>query len=232
MDTQSLTQNCKECGLPLSEVQTARENLFCGYSCASKARARHRSANGLYHKKFSDAVVRKAIELVNQGVFWKQAANSIGMSHDSFRKRTRKLEGVCFRIGPSHKIAPMRLKLPEFANDIGYLAGILDGEGTICIHKGKRQQVIVSVANTDSGLMQWLSKIGGVVAKRKPCKLSKKQPYVWTICARRDAEAVLRLLSPFLKIKRVKALRALRALESYKDQFFVTDSPRMSKLVA
>lgn len=206
---------CKQCSAPLPKW----DQTYCSLSCTAIAREKYRKSNGLYSKKFSDDVVRKALELVNNGQYWKAAATSIGMSHDAFRKRARRLGcGVVFRRGCLKAKAPLRIKLPNDRAEIGYLAAMVDGEGHIIIHEGHRKQVFVGISNTDENLMKWLASIGGAISKKSKNKLSRKICYTWTVCARRDTEVFLRAIEPFLKIKRSKALNGLRALEEYARQ--------------
>jgi hypothetical protein len=210
-----VTKRCKECSGPLKTW----DQIYCGYRCSSIARELYRKGHGLYRKKFSDALVRKAVKLVNAGAYWKVAASSIGMSHDAFRKRAREMKcRIRFRKGKLKAIAPMRMKLPATESTLGYLAGILDGEGTITLHRGARKQVFITISNTDTKLMSWLKTIGGSVQNRKISKLGTKVCFVWKVVGRADVEAFLRAVYPYMRIKKDKALLAIRTLVSYRKQ--------------
>lgn len=117
--------------------------------------------------------------------------------------------------------------------DIAYLAGIIDGEGSIYIgnyscnkETGARYfQTNIQVTNTDKALVEWLfQKFGGRVNTRTPGQIaenSRKQPYVWTIsgellthicelihpfliCKKRQAEIMLKMRATFTKEHRPK----------------------------
>ena len=119
----------------------------------------------------------------------------------------------------------------------GYLAGIVDGEGTITIgrsentaeKKGKYRHgqvytsvgfsVKASVKNTDLRLMKWLKKrFGGEFYKdttnRNP---NWKDAYVWFHAAESKQEFLLSIL-PYLIIKRDQALVALEFLRLGSDR--------------
>ncbi len=110
--------------------------------------------------------------------------------------------------------------------DIAYLAGIIDGEGSIYIgnfscnptSKLPYYQTNIQVANTDKGLIDWLLKtFGGLVNTRTRKQMpgnSRKQVYIWTatgerlthlceeiipylICKKRQAEIMLKMRATF-----------------------------------
>jgi len=112
----------------------------------------------------------------------------------------------------------------------GYLAGIVDGEGTITIcrseymneKKGKYRNgqryltigfhVKVSVKNTDVRLVKWLkSRFGGEYYKSTAENANWKDGYVWHHAAESKQEFLLAIL-PYLIVKREQALVALEFL--------------------
>jgi hypothetical protein len=73
---------------------------------------------------------------------------------------------------------------------IGYLAGLLDADGSIVIYKRPdtyRLGITIEISNTNLSLMIWLKNIGGYFYKLKKRKTStsgityKAQPYRWTV---------------------------------------------------
>lgn len=96
-----------------------------------------------------------------------------------------------------------------------YLAGIIDGEGSISIGITKRirkgvvyrnHYLRLQVTNTDSALIQWLNKLGGSTAERK---LRADYPtarvvYSWNKQCRQAGE-VLEQVYPYLITKRKQA---------------------------
>jgi hypothetical protein len=100
-----------------------------------------------------------------------------------------------------------------------YLAGFIDGEGTIGMKRERRRlaqghysyQAYVSAGNTNPVVIEWLYTLfGGNLRKRTPKSILKKSPnakpdfYEWRIGAK-AAVAVCELLVPFLRMKREQA---------------------------
>lgn len=102
---------------------------------------------------------------------------------------------------------------------IAYLAGIVDGEGSISLTKNnsssKFRSVNLSVANTDEGLINFLlSTFGGNIIKRTTRKEHHRQAFVWQV----RGDAAIRLLSlilPYLQTE-VKRDRAELLVNTYK----------------
>jgi hypothetical protein len=108
-----------------------------------------------------------------------------------------------------------------------YLAGILDGEGTISIFtsrnstKGRKYPCYcprVSISNCDERIMIWLEKtIGGrarpVKRKRETNSRKWRQSYIWEL-SRKQAVPILKNILPYLIIKRAQAALFLRFRET------------------
>jgi hypothetical protein len=101
--------------------------------------------------------------------------------------------------------------------EIAYVAGIIDGEGTLSI-TGKETlsrrgtlywnyDLEVTVTNTSVKLMEWLvTKFGGEIMPRsKPLKKTHKQCYRWRLRDNAARIAFLRAVQPFLVIKQRQA---------------------------
>lgn len=96
---------------------------------------------------------------------------------------------------------------------IAYLAGIIDGEGSIyignfsCNPKTKvpYYQTNIQVTNTDKPLIDWLYEIfGGLFSKRTPkqhASNSRKQAYIWTASGDRVTH-LCELILPYLIAKK------------------------------
>lgn len=101
--------------------------------------------------------------------------------------------------------------------EIAYMAGIIDGEGTLSITGrealSKRgtpywnYDLEVTVTNTSVKLMKWLvAKFGGETMPRgKPLKKTHKQCYRWRLRDNAARIVFLRAVQPFLVIKRRQA---------------------------
>lgn len=101
-----------------------------------------------------------------------------------------------------------------------YIAGIIDGEGSIMLskfHKNQYPSPCVSVASTDVELLLWLKDtIGkGKIIKKKNYNLEKhKNSYTYKMTYN-DAIELLKDIEPYLVIPK-KKLRAKLIIEKYK----------------
>ncbi len=116
----------------------------------------------------------------------------------------------------SAHVPSMTVLVPSLAEtDYAFLAGIIDGEGTISIHRNaarKKGRVYVScqpqltISNTDLPMLESLQvRVGGHIVKvRAPAKKHWKQGYL--LCFRRgEIVVLLPRVIPYLIAKRRKA---------------------------
>lgn len=110
--------------------------------------------------------------------------------------------------------------------DLGWIAGVVDGEGTITISPRSRTdntcvnngwQVSVRVANTDKrmidkldALTRLISGSAGYVQEKRPNRC--KRQYYWMVAARK-ALIFLKLIEPYLVVKREQARIAIEMQE-------------------
>ena len=97
---------------------------------------------------------------------------------------------------------------------ISYLAGIIDGEGTITTTKSSGSigglTPLVSVANTDKKLIDWLKEnIGGNVTASQPKNKNWKLKYRWYLYSVLDVSIIIKMIFPYLIIKKKNAHRVL-----------------------
>jgi len=93
-----------------------------------------------------------------------------------------------------------------------YTAGMIDGDGCISLRKktspGRRGYIFgisVSVGSTDEWLCQWLKmQFGSAIHAPRMKKSTWKQYYLWAI-ADKKAYELLKLVKPYLQIKRQQA---------------------------
>jgi hypothetical protein len=94
-----------------------------------------------------------------------------------------------------------------------YLAGILDGEGSICISKTTPKGLAkspwfagsISVGMTSKQVVKtFKDKFGGSFSTSKPNGLGDKRIYRWMVISQ-NARLVAKTLLPFLKIKKRQA---------------------------
>jgi hypothetical protein len=99
---------------------------------------------------------------------------------------------------------------------LAYMAGLVDGEGTICIfpYYGKqaryplgyrRYRPVISVTNTNRLMIEWIVEhFGGVVRTVKRYRQCNKRVYRWE-CAHTKAVEALVAIRPFLLVKKEQA---------------------------
>jgi hypothetical protein len=89
-----------------------------------------------------------------------------------------------------------------------YLAGIIDGEGTVTLtrhHRNETPTPSVSVANNNLELLKWIKcLVGGMIVSKKKRKAHHNDSYAWTI--RQDkAIQLLKEIEQYLIIKKLQA---------------------------
>ena len=120
-----------------------------------------------------------------------------------------------------------RIKFEQWNNlEIGYLAGIIDGEGCLnlytCIDKKKIKKTYtycrLTINTTDILLSNWLKEkigVGGVnKEQRKKPKPHHKQVYIYLMAAERDLLNLLLWIEPHLIIKKQKARECIEFLKN------------------
>lgn len=98
--------------------------------------------------------------------------------------------------------------------ELAYIAGIVDGEGTItltCYHGNQMPSPEISVANNNLQLLQWLKKTvaGGVIIHKKKRKEHHNNSYAWTL-RNNAALALMKATLPWLLIKNQRAKLILK----------------------
>lgn len=103
------------------------------------------------------------------------------------------------------------------SEDAAYLAGLIDGEGTITLtrrHMNERRQLVVSIANTERALLDFVAAAvgAGKITNKRIAKDIHTPSFCFTI-ANRQALGLLRQLHH--QLKGYKRLRAELALRDY-----------------
>ncbi|WP_226643395.1 LAGLIDADG family homing endonuclease [Mesobacillus subterraneus] len=103
--------------------------------------------------------------------------------------------------------------------EASYIAGIIDGEGSITLtrmHKHEHRRPMITIPSTDKELLVYIhSIIGGVINNKKNYKPdTHKNSYTLSVKNKIDVLSTLRYIHPFLRIER-KRLRAQWILEHY-----------------
>jgi hypothetical protein len=98
-----------------------------------------------------------------------------------------------------------------------YLAGIVDGEGTITLsslHRGEHRRIVVSISNTDRSLLEFVREaVGAGLVTGKRAYSPRHAPSFTYKVSGRQALALLSQIAGYLKTYR--AQRAQMALQRY-----------------
>ncbi len=102
-------------------------------------------------------------------------------------------------------------------SEAAYLAGVIDGEGTITLtrmHRGQNRRAVVSVANTELALLLYVRSVVGAgrVTGKIRSRLHHSRSFAYAICGR-QALTLLARVSPYLRT--YKASRARLLLSDY-----------------
>jgi hypothetical protein len=93
--------------------------------------------------------------------------------------------------------------------DIGYMAGLFDGEGSITYKKYKEKKktgtyncwrIVMEISMTDKAVLVWFHEMLGCGTLRKKPRLGHKTQWRWR-CSFRDAYYVARLFWPYSHTK-------------------------------
>lgn len=118
------------------------------------------------------------------------------------------------------------VNIPSDPVALGYLCGLLDGEGNLQLTKGaKSVGCKMAIYSTTPAIMQWLLKhIGGVVRYDTARTVRKGWlPIgIWSVYRAQDVAALLSAMLPHLIVKKAAAKHAL---DVFRSKFKVQDSP-------
>jgi hypothetical protein len=101
--------------------------------------------------------------------------------------------------------------------DAAYLAGLIDGEGTIALtrrHAGEERQLVLSISSTEIDLLDWTRSVTGVgKITRKRTVARHHAPGLTYSVSNRQALAVIAAVAPHLRS--YKRHRAALVLDRY-----------------
>lgn len=102
--------------------------------------------------------------------------------------------------------------------DIAWLAGIIEGEGTIIIPSDKKLQVNIIVGMTDKDVVQRCHEITGIGTFRSSwTKQGNKQNYKWCVYKQKDVARILLAIVPLMGERRKKRIE--EAAEIFHERF-------------
>jgi hypothetical protein len=118
---------------------------------------------------------------------------------------------------PPHNFGKRIIQIPKEEWKLAYLAGIIDGEGTVILETSPHGRYLVcpnvAIANTSSELFDWIEKEFAGYRRHKRGKTYKKQMYIWRIRRTRDVLALLKAIYPYLVIKHKDAQNVIESCE-------------------
>jgi hypothetical protein len=101
--------------------------------------------------------------------------------------------------------------------DAAYIAGLIDGEGTITLsrrHAGDQRQLVISISSTEAAILDWvLVTVGAGKITRKSVTSVKHAPGLTYSISNRQALDLLNQTGQFLRS--YKQFRAALVLEKY-----------------
>jgi len=109
----------------------------------------------------------------------------------------------------TYDISPLSLMIPR-DNDLAYLAGIIDGEGSIRFRRGRP---FVAIYNSDANLKQWVKDKTGIDPTWQDFR-GRVPGWQWCISAAADVYLLCDRLTPFLVVKKADAMAAMDHLDS------------------
>lgn len=116
--------------------------------------------------------------------------------------------------------------------DLAYLAGLVDGEGCITIHKNNLNNCSarLSIGMTDQYVLTWIHEnFGGTLSSRES-KGTSEALYFWHITRKAELELLLQLLLPYLKVKKLPALLVFDFYKNFPQHKWQTPEEKAQKV--
>ena len=167
-----------------------------------------------YPSRASEEQIQAAAKLVLEGASYTAAAKPLGIVGQTLKAlmKNRDIEL------PRRHVASSPLVLPRKATDLAYIAGIIDGEGSLGPTPRKINSWRICIYNTDKDLMHWLCSFGGLAYERAPQPADaigfkwRKRQYGWHLNRRDSVLKLLIAVRPYLRIKAHAADKAIAEL--------------------
>ncbi|MEM2447880.1 MAG: hypothetical protein QXT14_02880 [Candidatus Bathyarchaeia archaeon] len=204
---------CVNCGRTFKrkpfEVKRRKLANFCSYNCYKE-----------YIKtkplrwKVSAQIEEKIIKLYKEGKRPSVIAREVGISGTHVRNILKSRYGVL--VYPKRALWHEICKIPDDDVEKGYLAAAIDGEGSIEFKQSKRDKtthVYVEVFNTNFKMIERLyNNWGGTLYERRKGRPNWKTGYIWGVYRSFDVYKILKVVLPYLSVKRERAERGLKLL--------------------
>jgi len=117
------------------------------------------------------------------------------------------------------------LHIPTETWKHAYFAAMLDGEGSIKKTRKKGSKNEIEISNNNYELMLWLKEnFGGKIGISRLAIGNRKTQYRWRMCRMIDAHDLLRVITPYLIVKKQKAIEMMANIEiRYKKRFIIKE---------
>lgn len=131
-------------------------------------------------------------------------AQALNRHHQTIRRYLRS-QGIRL---PRYKPCLRRATVKDLSvAQAAYLAGLIDGEGSIGLNKNSlswaEARVQLVIGNKDEALMRWLvENVGGRYYVRERSGINKSKLYVWMLTRIIDIVKVLKQTEPYLVLKK------------------------------
>ncbi len=99
-----------------------------------------------------------------------------------------------------------------------YIAGLVDGEGTVTLaraHRNEHRQLSVAISNTDINILNWVLKMVGLgkIVPHKVYNKNHRQGFTYRVVSR-EAMMLLKQITPYLlTYKKKRAKMVIKSLE-------------------
>jgi hypothetical protein len=163
--------------------------------------------------KWTNEELIEAADLTRTGVSVAELARRKGVPPASLYRLLRR-RSLGFSLGARWK---PNLNMPTDPATIGYLAGLIDGEGSIKgshgDEPGKVKHWNITIGMTHEGIMRWLHSLGGTFhINKRDMRTNRQQVYTWQVARTMDVLALLKATRPHLIVKAEIADRVIAEL--------------------
>jgi len=141
----------------------------------------------------------------------------------TFQRSWKSISGKAQVMGIKRELSLLKsphLSLTE--SEKAYLAGIIDGEGSIYMGVNRHPratlgfcyEIHLEITNTDKKLIEWLmNKLGGRNVSWRPKRCDRSLCYYWAMAKLEDVYTVLKEVYPYLILKRERAEVAMNYIQ-------------------
>jgi hypothetical protein len=169
--------------------------------------------------RVSDSELRESFERLKAGARILDETKRLHIRPSTLHYHYRRLNGGTLRL--VRRLAPS-LTVPNDQTVLAYMAGIIDGEGTIGRNGSRLRNWPwhITFSNTEKAMIDFFAAYGGLVSKRHDKSLrggtikSVKPQWNWRVCRAVDVLALAVALQPYLIVKRHRADECIRDLSA------------------